>query len=347
MKIKVVDFFCGCGGTSAGLQSSGMDIVAGVDIDPKALATYKYNFPKSKAINESICDLGFKKLEQVINKSKKDLLLFAACAPCQPFSTQNRFKKDTDKRISLLGEFHRFVKHFQPDYIILENVPGIQKIDNGPFTQFLEFLNTEKYKFDYGVKNAMDYGVPQSRKRLVLMASKEKDISLPKETHGLEKVPYKTLKDSIIRYPKLKAGETCKHIANHSCAYLEEITLKRLKHTPEGGDRRHWPENLLLKCHKKHSGHSDVYGRLSWNKPSVTLTTRCISISNGRFGHPEQHRALSVREAAALQTFDDDFIFIGSIGDTGKQVGNAVPVKFAKALGDKVISHRKKIIKNG
>ncbi len=347
MKIKVVDFFCGCGGTSAGLQASGMDIIAGVDIDANALATYKHNFPKATIFNENIASLEFSKIEEVIGTNNNDLVLFAACAPCQPFSTQNRLKHYNDERITILGEFHKFVKHFQPDYIILENVPGIQAVENGPFTQFLNFLVSELYEFDFGIKNALDYGVPQSRRRLVLIASKEQKIPLPIETHGGKKLPYKTLKDAISKYPELEAGETCEVVANHGCASLQKITLDRLKHTPEGGDRRNWPEGMILNCHKNHSGHTDVYGRLRWDKHSVTLTTKCISISNGRFGHPEQDRALSVREAAALQTFDDGFVFIGSTRNAGKQVGNAVPVKFAKALGDAVVFHSKGKNKNG
>jgi len=345
-KIKVIDFFCGCGGTSAGLKQSGMQIVAGVDIDSNALATYSHNFPRAHIFNKSISDITFEELSIAINAYKESPILFAACAPCQPFSAQNRLKKVTDERISLLGEFHRFIDHFEPDYIILENVPGIQSVENGPFTRFLEFLDEKIYEYDFAIKNALDYGVPQSRKRLVLIASK-KVISLPEETHGLNKKPHKTLRETIEKYPKLSAGEICGSVANHSSASLKEITLNRLKHTPEGGDRRNWPDELWLECHKNHIGHRDVYGRLSWDKPSVTLTTKCVSISNGRFGHPEQDRALSVREAAALQSFKDDFVFIGSTRDTAKQVGNAVPVDFAKALGDQVIKHMKEINNNG
>ncbi len=345
-KIRVIDFFCGCGGTSAGLEKSGMEIIAGIDIDSNALKTYSHNFPKAQIFNKSISDITFEELSFSINANEKSPILFAACAPCQPFSSQNRMKKTTDDRISLLGEFHRFIDHFEPDYIILENVPGIQSVKNGPFTKFLKFLDKKKYKCDFSVKNAMDYGVPQSRKRLVLIASR-KAISLPEETHGLNKKPYKTLRETISKYSKLNAGETCNSFRNHISASIKEITLKRLRHTPEGGDRRHWPDELWLECHKNHTGHRDVYGRLSWDKPSVTLTTKCVSISNGRFGHPEQDRALSVREAAALQSFGDDFTFIGSTHDTAKQVGNAVPVDFAKALGDQVITHMRETHRNG
>jgi len=344
MNINVIDFFCGCGGSSAGLEKSGMNIIAGIDIDKNALETFKHNFKSAEIFSQNIRDLIPEDLCEVIGTNKSSKLLFAVCAPCQPFSTQNRLKDSDDERISLLAEFHRFVEYFEPDYIILENVPGIQRVDNGPFTNFIVFIEAKGYKVDFQVLNAMDYGVPQSRKRLVLIATKNGTIELPTSTHGKtkDKLNYITVKDAIAKYPKLDAGDNSDKshkYPNHVCANMQEITLKRLKATPEGGDRRDWPKSLWLECHKNHNGHNDVYGRLSWDKPSVTLTTKCVSISNGRFGHPDQLRALSVREAAALQSFDDSFKFIGNMRDAAKQVGNAVPVLFAKALGDQVVSH--------
>lgn len=343
MNINVIDFFCGCGGTSAGLRKSGMNVIAGIDIDAQAIKTYQYNFPKAKGIVADITKMGFDELSEIIKeKSKKnDQLLFAACAPCQPFSKQNRFKSNSDERISLLDEFHGFVKRFSPDYIILENVPGMQKVTEGPFTKFTKLLTNLKYQFRTDVKNAMDYGVPQSRKRLVLIASRHGVIELPEETHGKDKIPYKTVEEAIKKYPSLQSGEQNVDFPNHQCARLSPLLLRRISVLKEGGDRRDWTDDLKLRCHNGHSGHTDVYGRLSWDKPSITLTTKCISLSNGRFGHPEQNRALSVREAAALQTFDDDFRFFGSLGETAKQVGNAVPVDFALALGKQVIKHIK------
>ena len=335
--INVIDFFCGCGGTSAGLEKSGMNIVAGVDIDKNALATYAHNFPKAVAIDKSICDLACKDLESLTSIDKNEVLVFSACAPCQPFSNQNRNKRDDDERRTLLDEFHRFVEYFEPDFIILENVPGMQKVQEGPFTRFTAFLDTLGYCYDTDVKNAMDYGVPQSRKRLVLIASKHGMIKLPVETHGEDKIPYKTVRDTITKYPSLKAGEEHSEITNHRARFVSDLNLKRLKATPEGGDRRHWPDDLILECHKNTKGFSNVYGRMSWDKPSPTLTTNCTAISSGRYGHPSQDRAISIREAGALQTFDDDFIFTGSVQNASRQVGNAVPVLFAKALGDSVV----------
>lgn len=344
----MVDFFCGCGGTSAGLEKSGMKILAGIDVDKNALSTFSTNFPEAEPISKSIVELNPEELATVIKNRKKNKLVFSACAPCQPFSTQNRLKSDSDERLSLLAEFHRFVEYWLPDYLLLENVPGIQKAEKGPFTEFLKFIEDQGYQYTFAVKNAVNYGVPQSRRRLVLIASLHGEPELPEETHGPKKLPYVTVREAISKYPKLVAGSKSNKIINHECASLKSITLERLQATPEGGSRHDWPEHLILECHKKHNGHGDVYGRLSWDKPSVTLTTKCVSISNGRFGHPEQDRAISVREAAALQSFDDNFIFKGTFREAAKQVGNAVPVLFAKALGDQIKRlHNQKVSFNG
>ena len=341
--INVVDFFCGCGGTSAGLRKAGMHIVAGIDFDKSAITTYANNFPTAKTFNINIKELNISDLEKVICSYQNDILVFAACAPCQPFSKQNRFKDNNDDRICLLDEFHRFVTYFKPDYILLENVPGMQKIAQGPFTRFMKLLDETGYLYSFDVKNAMDYGVPQSRRRLVLIASKHGKIMLPEGKYGLNKLPYKTVREYIEKYPPLRAGEKCIDIPNHQSAKLSPMLLRRISALKEGQDRRSWSDDLKLKCHNKHTGHTDVYGRLFWDKPSVTLTTKCISLSNGRFGHPEQDRALSVREAAAIQTFDDDFIFYGNLGATAKQVGNAVPVEFAKVLGEQIVIDSQKL----
>lgn len=342
-KINVIDFFCGCGGTSAGLQKAGMNILAGIDFDKNAIATYAKNFPNALVFNTNIKELNTSSIEAILTPHKREILVFAACAPCQPFSKQNRYKNSTDERICLLDEFHRFVKKFCPDYILLENVPGMQKISEGPFTRFIQLLEENGYQYDSAVKNVVNYGIPQSRKRLVLIASRHGTIKLPEETYGKGKLPYNTIRKYIEKYPSLQAGEKNNDIPNHQCAKLSPILLQRISALKEGQDRRSWDDSLKLQCHKNHKGHTDVYGRLSWDKPSVTLTTKCISLSNGRFGHPEQNRALSVREAAALQTFDDSFIFCGNLGSTAKQVGNAVPVDFAKILGKQIIEDALKL----
>lgn len=335
---NVVDFFCGCGGTSAGLKAAGMKIVVGIDYDEKAIRTYKKNFPDAVCIQKDIKCIPEEEIEKILReRDVEGPIVFSACAPCQPFSQQNRYKKTTDSRVSLLDELHRFVKRIQPDYILLENVPGMQKVVNGPFSKFQKLLKDLDYKFCFDVLNAVDYGVPQNRKRLVLLASKKKDISFPNPEYGEGLKPYRVVRDAIEKYPPIAHGTSCNEVKDHEAAKLSDLLLKRISALKPGQDRRSWPDDLKLKCHLNNRGHSDVYGRLDWDKPSVTLTTKCISLSNGRFGHPSQNRALSAREAAALQTFPDDFTFVGSVWEKGRQIGNAVPVLFAKELGKQII----------
>ena len=340
MRPSVIDFFCGCGGTSAGLAQAGMEILGGIDVDSIALGTFKKNFPNAAAIEADITELTVTNLRDQLGRIKRPLV-FAACAPCQPFSKQNRYKQESDGRGTLLDELHEFVEEMKPDYIVLENVPGLQRIKEGPFFKFLAFLESSGYEYDFDVKDAVNYGVPQTRRRLVLLASRHGAICLPKPTHGAsaDMKAYETVADAISNYPELEAGAKDCSVANHEAAKISDINIERLKHTPEGGDRRDWPDRLVLECHKRKVGYTDTYGRLKGNEPAKTLTTKCFSISNGRFGHPSQNRALSVREAAALQTFPDEFEFEGTLTQAARQVGNAVPVKFAKALGDAILSH--------
>ena len=194
-------------------------------------------------------------------------------------------------------------------------------------------LEREGYIFDAKVLNAKDYGIPQNRRRFVLIASRLFEPHIPDKTHGKGLIPYVTVYDTIHDFPPLAAGEEDETIPNHRAAGLSDINLIRIQHTPhDGGGRLDWPQNLWLNCHEKFKGHSDVYGRMYWNRVAPTLTVKCYSISNGRFGHPEQDRAISLREAAAIQTFPDDYIFEGSLQEIGKQIGNAVPVLLANVL---------------
>lgn len=338
VNLSVIDFFCGCGGTSAGLRSAGMNIVAGIDFDPKAIQTYTANFPESQVIQKDIRLISESEIGLIIKKKcRHSKLIFSACAPCQPFSRQNRFRSPTDQRVSLLDELHRFVKRFLPDYILLENVPGIQKVSNGPFSNFLKLLKSLDYNVSYSVLNAANYGVPQNRRRLVLLAARGHSIKLPEPEYGEGLKPYRVVRDAISKYPPIEHGSRSTSVQDHEAARLTDLLYRRISALKPGQNRNSWPPELRLKCHAGISGHTDVYGRLDWDKPAVTLTTKCISLSNGRFGHPCQNRALSVREAAALQTFPEDFQFIGSIWEKGRQIGNAVPVLFAKALGKQII----------
>ena len=283
-------------------------------------------------------------LEPIVRNCSGHPLLFAGCAPCQPFSKQKTKLPEQDPRRTLLGYFTRFVERYQPEFVFVENVPGMQKVrgEDGPFDELLDTLKILDYSFDPKIVAAQNYGVPQKRSRLVLIASSLGKISVPPETRGpvTTNPQYSTPREWMDGFPSIAAGDIHPNISNHPAANLSELNLKRIKATPKGGDRRDWPEELRLACHSNgHSGHTDVYGRIKWDELSSCLTTRCISLSNGRFGHPEQHRAISAREAACLQTFPRDFIFECGITSVGRQIGNAVPVLLAQRFGENFNSH--------
>ena len=355
--IVAFDFFCGAGGTSRGFKKAGIDIVFALDTDPDVKRTFTSNFPGTIFSDKSITELKHSDLRPLIDKHKDSYKLFCGCAPCQPFTKQNTDSPKCDPRRNLLTQFGIVIKEHKPDFVFVENVPGLQKVpkdEEGPFPEFKELLDEMEYNVTFGVVAAQDYGAPQFRRRFVLLASKYGDISLPTPTHGKDRDnPYKTVRDAIEGLPPIAAGETCSNydISNHRAAELSELNMKRIKASDhDGGGRNNWTRELLPDCYtrtnengKTHSGHTDCYGRLWWDKPATGLTTRCISYSNGRFGHPEQNRALSVREAARLQGFDDDFIFTGSLNSMAKQIGNAVPVDLAFAMGNHFIKHIKAV----
>lgn len=333
--LNVYDFFSGCGGASKGFEQAGCTIKLGIDIDRDAANTFRTNFPQAASINKDIRKITYEEIDAFINRDEP--MLFCGCAPCQPFSKQNQQKKEDDSRINLLGEFTRFVKHYKPNYIFVENVPGIQNINpegEGPLRTFTDALSFIGYHYCIKIITSADYGVPQPRKRLIIIASRECEIAFPKETNGKTTgIPYSTVEDWIADLPELEAGKTDAQDKNHTATSLSPLNMQRIVNTPEGGGRSDWPEELRLKCHKGHSGHTDVYGRLAFNKLACTLTTRCISYSNGRYGHPTQNRAISIREAACLQTFPRDFDFCGSLNAKARQIGNAVPPLVAYNFG--------------
>ncbi len=342
--IRVFDYFSGCGGTSKGFENAGMEIVFALDNDPDAIASFKKNFPKATTHNSDIEELKPQAVSKLIKASLNKPALFAGCAPCQPFTKLNTQQPNEDPRLSLLDYFGQQVEFFKPEYVFIENVPGIQKNrgDDSPISRFMEILQRLGYHYDAGVVSAQNYGVPQYRRRFVLVGSKLAPISIPEATHGSENghKSLKTVRDYIYGLPKIRDGEAHKDIELHVSASLSDLNLKRISATPEGGSRLDWPENLVLRCHKNgHNGHTDVYGRMKWDKPAPALTTRCISLSNGRFGHPTQDRAISILEAALLQTFPEDYIFEGSTVSKARQIGNAVPVKLAEEFGVMFLDH--------
>jgi DNA (cytosine-5)-methyltransferase 1 len=276
----------------------------------------------------------------------KEELIFAGCAPCQPFSKQRRQVSRSGS--TLLGHFGRLVADFLPGFVVIENVPGIAKVrGNSTYRKFLRTLTSLGYQYQHGCLDAKWFGVPQSRNRWVVIATRFVPPSLPKPTHGPGLLEYRTVRQAIAHFPRLEAGEKSVSVPNHRAAMISPANLKRLRATPrDGGGRLDWPENLVLKCHRgSYRGHSDVYGRMGWDRPAPALTCRCFSISNGRYGHPVQDRAISLREGASLQTFPDDYVFYGvSQAAIGAQIGNAVPVKMGEALGKTILELRRQTL---
>ena len=342
-----VDFFCGAGGLTRGFLDAGIRVVAGLDINERCRRTYESNNKPAKFLACDLREIRRQDLERWIRGIPKDELVFAGCAPCQPFSKQRREVDVRDK--TLLSHFGRLVGEFLPGFVVIENVPGIVRLPgNSTYRRFIRLLRCLGYEVSEGVIDAKFFGVPQTRRRWVVIASRLAKPELPKPTHGVEGKPFATVRDAIAHFPRIGAGEQNTSVPNHRAANITPKNIRRLKATPrDGGSRKQWPEGLVLDCHRgDYKGHSDVYGRMRWDAPAPALTCKCFSISNGRYGHPEQHRAISLREAARLQSFSDDFVFHGETQEeVGTQIGNAVPVQLARHLALSVLELRRQIEK--
>ena len=336
MSVKAIDLFCGTGGLTLGLCRAGWEVTAGIDIDSAAAVTYRRNNPDTKFVTADLRFVTDDDVRRLVGVTPNRELLLAGCAPCQPFSKQRpRHGLAERSDTALLMQFVRLVKALRPAAALMENVPGVTSVPGfSSFRRFLATLRDCGYDCDHGVLNARDFGVPQHRKRYVLLVILDAPALLPRPTQTLQ-VQELTVRDAIAHFPKIDAGETHCCIPNHSAANLSLLNMERIRVTPpDGGSRQQWPPALELPCHQQAGvGFSDVYGRMWWDRVAPTLTSRCNSLSNGRFGHPEQDRAISLREAAALQTFPDDYEFFGSKHGIAKWIGNAVPVSFAEVLG--------------
>ncbi len=335
-KLKAVDFFCSVGGVSLGFQQAGIEVLGGIDIDQSCQETYQNNI-KAKFLPKDVSHLEKDVVGDFFGiKKNQDDLIFVGCSPCQYYSNIKTDKKKSKDSRLLLADFQEFVDFYRPGYVFIENVPGLDKNPESPLGKFKKFLKTNGYVFDEDVLNAKYYGVPQNRRRYVLIATRvRKDLKLPEA----DRSNVKTVKNAIGNYkkfPPIKHGQKDSSVFIHSAARLSKINLKRIKATQhDGGGRLGWKDKTLQPtCYKNHQGHTDVYGRLYWDKPSPTITTRFVSYSNGRYGHPEQDRAISLREGATLQSFPEDFVFYSdSQGTVAKMIGNAVPPKLAEAIG--------------
>lgn len=343
-KIVAVDLFCGVGGLTYGLNKSGINVAAGFDFDEGCKFAYEKNNKNSKFVHKDIADITKKDIKSFFKGAQVTVL--AGCAPCQTFSSLSikiRKTKDLqkDKRWTLLNHFSRIINEANPDFVIMENVPLLQK--QMIFKEFIKNLESSDYVVNYKIINCSNVGVAQNRRRLILLAVK-KNIS--KEINFIEKVGrVLNVKDVIFSLPKIKAGEKSNTDPLHVSAKLDEINLKRIKCSKPGGTWNDWPKELCAKCHQKESGssYSSVYGRMEWNKPSPTITTQFCRYGTGRFGHPTQNRALSLREGAILQSFPKNYKFIKNKSNfstvkIATQIGNAVPPKLGEYIGHKIKS---------
>lgn len=338
-QMMAFDFFCGAGGLTRGLIDAGIKVVAGFDADGDCRLSYEKNNRGVEFVEKDIRDVNIPELRELIGVRSFGDTLFAGCAPCSPFS-QQRKNEEPSNDATLLMEFGRIVAAAKPGYVLVENVPGLARVPGySTFRRFVRLLKTSGYKTAFEVLDAKRFGVPQNRRRLVLIATRKGTPSLPKPKYGTKRHPFRTVRQAIARFPVLRAGGSHAKVANHIASPVTPINLERLKATPrDGGDRRDWPLKLQLECHSKnYEGHTDVYGRMFWDAPAPTLTGRCTSISNGRYGHPTQNRAISLREAATLQSFPVGYRFFGFRTHIALQIGNAVPVRLAKELGKHIL----------
>jgi len=328
-----IDLFCGCGGVTEGLKQAGYTVVAAVDNDPICCETYRLNHPEVHLVEKDIHRTSARSLKMILDRRKLDLLV--VCAPCQPFSSLNKSDRPDD-RVWLILQSIRFAKALRPEFVLFENVPGLTKNNSVLGTLRIEFAKMGYRLSEPKQVDAADYQVPQRRVRCVIIASKKDDISLPKPiTPAGKRI---TVRDTIEHLPKAAdAGNPTDSL--HVCRHHSSTTIKRLQHiSHDGGSRNELPNELVLPCHKRldeagnMAHYCDVYGRMRWDDVAPTLTTGCTDVTKGRYAHPCYDRAITLREAALLQTFPMSYRFYGNSGQIARQIGNAVPVNLAKSL---------------
>jgi DNA (cytosine-5)-methyltransferase 1 len=348
VKIQTIDLFCGAGGLTHGMRNVNIPVVAGFDLDNSCKYAYEFNNVGTRFYNKNIEEITGETLNSIFDQIAIRVLV--GCAPCQSFSSMTYKwgnKEKTDIRWNLLLEFGRIIRECTPDIISMENVPGLEKTN--VFTQFLHILDNHGYKIDYKIIHCPKYGIPQNRRRLVLLASKLGSINIIPETHNSKN--YQTVRQYIEYLPPIEAGKTCKSDPLHRSSSLSDLNLKRIKKSKPGGSWRDWEIGLRTNCHKKESGstYSSVYARMEWDKVAPTITTQFNCYGTGRFGHPDQNRALSLREGALLQTFPKEYQFFDnhetniSIRTVAKHIGNAVPVRLGEIIGLSILAHLEEI----
>jgi len=341
IKLKAVDFFSGAGGLTYGLRKAGIMVIAGIDNDGSCKESYEKNNGGSIFLEKDITMYLPSELERDLNISKNDdNMIFVGCAPCQYWSIIRTTKEKSKKTKDLILDFQRFVDYFKPGFIIVENVPGISSKKESPMGRFIEAIEAFGYNVARGITDMSLYGIPQKRRRFTLIASRVTKVYLPKPTD--KRITVRDVLGVKNGFSKIGAGAKDKTKFLHTAANLSKKNLERLQMTEKnGGDRSKWQnkEGYRLACYS--SGEKkfyDTYGRMWWDRPSPTITTKFFSISNGRFAHPEENRAISLREGASLQTFPKDYEFFGvSMSSVAKMIGNAVPPKFAEMIGKQIV----------
>lgn len=345
----VIDLFCGAGALTHGFILEGFNVAAGLDADKSCKYAYETNNPGATFIEKKIEDVDTADLMALYPKEHVKILV--GCAPCQQFSAYNKSKRNQDGKCELLSKFSDLILEIEPDIVSMENVPNLSVFGKGKIYQdFLKVLQDNDYKVSsYPEVFCPDYGIPQHRKRLVLLASRYGEIELLPPTHTPNE--YKKVEDVISDLDPLEAGQTSPKDPYHKASRLSELNLKRVRASEQGGTWRDWPPELVAQCHRQigGNGYSSIYGRMKWDAPSPTITTKCYGFGNGRFGHPNQDRAISLREAARLQTFPDNYQFVHPddphyITTIGRLIGNAVPVELARVIAKSIRCHLKKYV---
>lgn len=340
-----VDLFCGVGGLTRGLLDAGIQTVAGYDLDEACRFPYEHNNPPVKFYKQSITELTGHQLSKHYPKGHVRILV--GCAPCQTFSKYTQgLKNGSDPKWTILYEFARLVRELKPEIVSMENVPELQR--HFVFHDFLNMLSDEGFHFvadpEKRVVYCPNYGIPQQRSRLVILASRLGPIDLIPPTHTPDR--YRNVSDVLRSLPPLKAGGESSTDPMHRTSRLAPNNLRRIRYSKPGGSWRDWPRELIAKCHRDKTGktYPSVYGRMEWDKPSPTITTQFYGFGSGRFGHPEQDRAISLREGALLQSFPEDYKFVEPNGEycfktIGRMIGNAVPVRLGEIIGNSMSRH--------
>jgi len=339
--VSAVDVFCGAGGLTHGLLKAGVKVEAGIDVDGQAEHAFVSNNPGARFLKWDVSRRYCPSIRKLFARDRCRLL--AGCAPCQPFSKLTQ-AIERHQSWDLLDNFGRFVRGIKPEFVTMENVPELADRGREVFGRFVALLRRLGYHVDWRIVKCEEYGVPQARRRLVLLASLLGEISVP---NGSRRCPsqWNTVRDAIGDLPPLEAGEEDPEDPLHAASQLSPLNLRRIRATPhDGGTRHDWPDELVLDCHRRKSGESyySIYGRMWWDKPAPTMTTLCTGIGNGRFGHPEQDRSITLREAALFQSFPRSYEFWPTDQRVnrkavGRMIGNAVPPQLAKALGLAII----------